>query len=268
MRVATSPGMSRIMAKTMTLTRNSVGSASAARRRRYGLTRPLLAGVLLVEPGVQEARPEAEAVVVLEALHVGRMRDVPREARQIDVVRLVREVALDVVDDLLALLWIQLASLGDEHRVQFAIGHVASVVRLLGEEGAVEPVVHLGERCHRAHRHLLELPEVRRGDVLAVLLGPELDGDADLAQIVGGQIVETPPWRLIARPVEHRRREPVSVTGLSQEPFGLGGGVADQILRLDPVGLPRLELPLLQRTPQRPGLEAPLQIGRAHVWTP
>jgi hypothetical protein len=33
MRVTTSPGMKRIIANTMTLTRNSVGIASATRRR-------------------------------------------------------------------------------------------------------------------------------------------------------------------------------------------------------------------------------------------
>src|SRR4051812_21299073 len=99
MRVATSPGMRRSSRKTMTLTRNSVGTASARRRRTYGFTR-----ALLVEPGEEQAHAEPVAVVVLEALHVLRMGHVLRPLRRIDVVGLVGEIALDVVDDRLALL--------------------------------------------------------------------------------------------------------------------------------------------------------------------
>src|SRR5216117_1534955 len=104
MRVATSPGISRISAKTSTLTRNSVGTARARRRRTYGFISP-------VEPGVGQAHAEAVAVVVLEALHGRRVGDVLRPRRHVDVVGLVGEVALDVVHDLLALPGIHLAAL-------------------------------------------------------------------------------------------------------------------------------------------------------------
>src|SRR6185436_12100006 len=109
MRVATSPGIIRISANTSTLTRNSVGTASASRRRTYGLI------ALLVEPGVDQPHAEAVAVVVLEALHVRRVRDVLRPLRHVGVVGLVGLVALDVVHDLLALLESHLAALGREH---------------------------------------------------------------------------------------------------------------------------------------------------------
>src|SRR5512134_1081983 len=98
--------MSRIIMNTMRLTTARVGMARATRRSTYcfielgtgsrasprpcpagsarggrssarseagppGSPRP--AGRLLVEPGVEEAHAEAVAVVVLEALHVGRI---------------------------------------------------------------------------------------------------------------------------------------------------------------------------------------------------
>src|SRR6266540_6071417 len=98
MRVTTSPGMSRIIEKTMTLTRKSVGMASATRRRTYCFT---CGAGSLVQPRVEEARAEPVAVVVLETLHVRLMGDVLRLYGQEDVVGLVGHVALDLVDDLL-----------------------------------------------------------------------------------------------------------------------------------------------------------------------
>src|SRR5436309_3248500 len=82
-----------------------------------------------VEPHVHEARAEAVAVDVLEALDVRRMRDVAGPHREIDVVDLVGEVALDLVDDLAALYWIQLPALGQEQPVQLGVGDVAPVAR-------------------------------------------------------------------------------------------------------------------------------------------
>src|SRR5437867_9477664 len=113
MRVTTSPGISRIMAKTMTLTRIRVGTARAMRRRTYCLT----GARLLLDPGEGQAAAEVVPVVVLEPLDVRRMRDVARRHRHVDVVRLVGEVALDLVDDLATLLRIDLAALGQQHQI-------------------------------------------------------------------------------------------------------------------------------------------------------
>jgi hypothetical protein len=86
---------------------------------------------------------EREPVVVLESLHRRRVGDVLRRRRQVDVVRLVGQVALDVVDDELALAGVQLAPLREQELVQLGVGDVAAVVRLLRGEAAVEPVVDL-----------------------------------------------------------------------------------------------------------------------------
>src|ERR1700675_573134 len=106
MRVATSPGMRRMRAKTRTLTRKSVGIARARRRSRYCFTAWAAARArrrLLVEPRVEQAHAEPVAVVMAEALHVGRVRHVLGPLRHVDVVRLVGQIALDVVHDLPAL---------------------------------------------------------------------------------------------------------------------------------------------------------------------
>src|SRR5215470_20443061 len=175
MRVATSPGISRSSRNTMMLTRNSVGTASATRRRTYCFTH-----ALLVEPGEEQAHPDPVPVVVLEALHVLRMGDVLRPLRRVDVIGLVGEVALDVVDDLLTLLGIHLASLLDQHARELGVRHVAEVRRQLGRETAEQEVVDLRERRRGAHGHLFVLADHRRRRILAVFLGLQLDGDADL----------------------------------------------------------------------------------------
>src|SRR5258705_13038213 len=99
MRVATSPGMRRMSAKTRTLTRKSVGIARARRRSRYRFTAWAAARArrrLLVQPRVDQAHAEPIAVVVPEALHVGRVRHGLRPLRHGDIVRLVGPAALDV----------------------------------------------------------------------------------------------------------------------------------------------------------------------------
>jgi hypothetical protein len=56
-----------------------------------------------IEPHVHQARAEAEAVDVSEALDVRRVRDVPRPHRQIDIVGLVGEITLNLVNDFASL---------------------------------------------------------------------------------------------------------------------------------------------------------------------
>src|SRR5437867_7989449 len=87
-------------------------TSTASKQRRIFIGPPDsrgIAGSLLVEPRVEQAHAEAIPVVVLEPLHVRGMGEVLRPVRQVDVVHLVGEIALDVVDDLLALLRIHLA---------------------------------------------------------------------------------------------------------------------------------------------------------------
>src|SRR5262245_11958830 len=198
-RVATSPGMSRSSRNTMMLTRNRVGTASATRRSTYCFTR-----ALLVEPGEDQPHPDPVAVVVLEALDVLGVGDVLRPLRRVDVVRLVGEIALDVVDDLLTLLGIHLASLRDQHAHELGVRHVAEVGRQLGRETSEQKVVDLREWRRRAHGHLFVLADHGGRRVLAVLLRLQLDGDADLPEIVGGELVVGAPRHHVARPVEHR----------------------------------------------------------------
>src|SRR5436189_5638652 len=76
------------------------GSTAAARAPPSSVRRPITTQLLLVEPGEEQPHAQPVAVVVAEALHVGGVRDVLRPLRRVHVVRLVREIALDVVDDL------------------------------------------------------------------------------------------------------------------------------------------------------------------------
>src|SRR5262245_56838277 len=131
MRVGTSPGMSRMRANTITLTRKSVGMASASRRRTYcfmrsaGGVRPGPSSP--IEPGVGQPHAETVTVVVLEALHGRRMSEVLRPLRDVDVVGLVGQIALDVVHDLLAFLGIHLPPLRHQHLAELGVGHPALV---------------------------------------------------------------------------------------------------------------------------------------------
>src|SRR5688572_16622991 len=105
MRMTTSPGISRMIENTITLTRISVGTASASRRSTYWR-------MLLVDPGEHQPRSQPEAVVVLHALHARRVGDVLGRRGQVDVVGLVGQVALDVVHDGQPLGDVHLAALG------------------------------------------------------------------------------------------------------------------------------------------------------------
>ena len=66
---------------------------------------------------------------MLEALHVGRVRDVTRPHGQVDVVDLVGQVALDLVDDLATLGRVDLPPRGDQHAIELGVGHVAAIAR-------------------------------------------------------------------------------------------------------------------------------------------
>src|SRR5262249_56614472 len=100
-----------------------VGTASAMRRRTYCLTR----APLFFDPCEGQAPAEVVPVVMLEALDVRRMRDVARINRDVHVVRLVGEVALDLVNDRATLLWIHLAAMDQHHPVQLGVVHQTSV---------------------------------------------------------------------------------------------------------------------------------------------
>src|SRR2546425_35707 len=215
---------------------------------------------LSLEPRVHEPVAQPVAVVVLEPLHGWLVRDVLGLPRQVHVIGFVDEIALDVVDDLATTLGIHLASLGDQELVQLGISDVAPIRRQFGEMDAVEPVVDLRIRGDRGDGHLLELPERRRRDPLAVLLRLQLDGDPDPTEVVDGEVVEAAPGRAEARPVVSRRREALRVAGFGQELLRLGQIVADQVLGLGRVHLREVELPFLQRTGYGPGIETAFAI--------
>ena len=73
------------------------------------------------------------------------MGDVLRPLGDVDVVDLVREVALDVIHDLLPLLGIHFATLGHQHLGQLGVGHAALIGGLLREIASEEEVVDFGE---------------------------------------------------------------------------------------------------------------------------
>jgi hypothetical protein len=186
------------------------------------------------------------------------MRDVLRPLRHVDVVRLVGQVALDVVDDLLALLGIHLAPLRHQHLRQLGVGDVAQVGGQLGPEAPEEEIVDLGEGRGGPHGHLFVLADHRGGAVLAVLLGFQLDRDAHLAQVVGGQLVVRAPRHDVPGPMEHRHREAVAVARLREQLPGLGRIVADEGLGLGGVHLGGVELPLRHGARHRPRVDAAL----------
>src|SRR5262249_60430840 len=94
-----------------------------------------------VEPGVHQAAAHAITVVAAEALHVCGVHDVARPHRQIDVVRLVGQVALDVEHDLPAPRRIELAALYQQHPIHVRIVDAAAIARRGAEERLVDHLV-------------------------------------------------------------------------------------------------------------------------------
>src|SRR5882724_13674469 len=135
----TSPGMSRGSVKTMSEAMSSDGTATTRRRKTYSRMMPAAAAdLLLVDPDGHEPAAVVEAVVRHEVLDVGvpRRQDLDRAVHAEQ--RLVREVALDVEDDLLALGHVERPPLQLDHVGELGIVHAPDVQRLARHVPAVE----------------------------------------------------------------------------------------------------------------------------------
>ena len=104
-------------------------------------------------------------------------RDVDR-GRHVHVVLLLREVPLDLVDDLPPLLEVGGAALAHEEVVEHGVVDVAPVAGLAGVVLAEEEAVRLEEGREGPERKRVELAEAARGLVGAVLLLVEPGVDA------------------------------------------------------------------------------------------
>src|SRR5262245_31243944 len=166
-----------------------------------------------------------------KTLQVRLMDMIGEPEGNVHIVCLVSHVALDVVDNALTLLGIQLPSLGKEHGIEFGIIDMAAVVWLARIEDTVQIIIHLQEGGYRSHGKFLELPQEGGRDIVAVLLGLELDLDAHLAQLIHRQLKPRRPWGRIAWMMIQRGSEALGMASLGQQAFGLFAVESSQILR-------------------------------------
>src|SRR5215470_1063801 len=127
--------------------------ARASSRRRVRGTMPSSP----LEPGGDEPATvvvtEIRAIVLERAVRDGRV-DLAHRRR---VVHLLREVALQLVDDLTALRRVGGAALANHHIRRYGIVHVALILELAGIVVTEEVVVGVEKRRLRAERHRVEL---------------------------------------------------------------------------------------------------------------
>src|SRR5262245_59383032 len=109
--MTTSPERRCISRKTKTVTRNNVGTINRTRFRKY--SRMVLAPELFTQPHGDHPVHHGMADLRRKALQVRLMDMIGEPNGDVHIVRLVGQVALDVVDDALALLGVQLLPLGD-----------------------------------------------------------------------------------------------------------------------------------------------------------
>src|SRR5690242_1278280 len=216
---------------------------------------------LSIEPGIHETAAHTVAVVAAKALHVRGVHDVPRPHRQIHVIRLVGEIALDVEDDLATPRRIQLATLRAQHAVELGIVDAAAIARRAAEERLVEDLVDLGGAgAERAHGHLVVLAEERHRRVLHVVLGLELGFDADAREVVDRQLEVAAPRRGEARPVGERHTQPPAEARFGQKLVGLSRIVTVEILTSRRLQRGRIDLPLRHHARDRPRVETAFAI--------
>src|SRR5689334_2091572 len=178
-----SPGIRRGSVKTITEAISSEGIAITSRRARYRLS---------TRSAIQPGRHEPSAVVVAEVRGVVLQRAVRHRgvhpADRGRVVDLLREVALDLVDQLTPLGDVVRPTLADDHVGHDGIVDVALVLHLIGKVIAKEIVVAVEERRLRPERQRVELAVEARGDVRAVLLGIELGVDPDVLEVLHDEL--------------------------------------------------------------------------------
>src|SRR2546428_6726779 len=227
MRLTTSPGMSRGSAKTISDAMSSDGTATSRRLARYRRST-----ASAVEPGCGQS----SAVVVAEVGAVVLERAVPDGGvggrRELHVVLLIRQVALDVVDQLAALGDVERAPLAYEQIGDDGIVDVTLILGLAGIVLTVEEVVGVQERRLWPVRHRLELAHQAAHGVGAVLLLVQAGFDPDVLEVLDDELGGVDENRRPVRREAHRSGEAVRIAGLSQETLGLG--------RIVPVPLPAL----------------------------
>src|SRR6267142_249295 len=121
--------------------------------------RPASAATSAVEPCHHEAPAVVVADVRREVLDVGLPRRDGADGRAVESPDLLRDVALDVEDDLAALRHVEGAALEPDHLGELGIVHARGVVRLPRNEVAVEVAVGVGPGAEEASPHLVELAE-------------------------------------------------------------------------------------------------------------
>src|SRR5215468_10399389 len=189
--MTTSPERICISRKTRIVTRNNVGTINRRRFRRY--SRMVLTPRLFIQPCRDHPVHHGIAYFRCKALQVWLMDMIRESYRDVHIVRLIGYIALDVVDNALALLGIQLPPLGEEHSIELGVVDMATVVRLARIENTVQIIIHLQEGSDRSHGELLELPQEGGRDIIAVLLGLQFDLDAHLAQLIHCQLIARRP---------------------------------------------------------------------------
>src|SRR5882762_9727056 len=190
----TSPGISRGSVKTISDAISSEGIAMSSRFARYRLStgrRPRGAPAPASRP-VQPRGGQPPAEIVAEVRRVVLQRALPRRDAEprvdLDVVLLLREVALDLVDELAPLDGVEGAPLAHDQVRHHRIGDVALVLRLAGHAVAVEIAVRLEKVGLWPERHRVELALEARREVAAVLLLIELRVDADVLEVLQHQL--------------------------------------------------------------------------------
>src|SRR2546425_6401576 len=184
----TSPGSSRGSAKTMNDAIRNDGIATRSRCRTYPDTSA-------VEPRGHEAPPVVVADVRREVPHRGVPGDDDAERRPVEVVRLLGEIALDVVEDLPPPARVERPALEPDHLGELRVVDPPRVARLAWDVEPVEVAVGLRPVAEHTDGELLELPYNGGGLEGPVLLQLELALD---------------PRRL---PVLELRLHPVHVVG-------------------------------------------------------
>ncbi len=112
-----------------------------------------------VEPGRHEPPTVVEAVVWSPAFHVGLPRRHDPLRCVVEIIRMLRDVPLDVIDDLAALADVRSPSLEPDQLGQLRVVDASGVERLTRHEGAIKIAVRLGPGAAKAEHHLVELSE-------------------------------------------------------------------------------------------------------------
>ena len=121
-----------------------------------------------------------------KVFHIGIPGAGKARAIEVHVVLLLRNVPLQVKDDLLPRLPVLRLPLFLEHGRDRGVVHMAAVARLIRGIQAIQHGIRLPGIADGAEGQAVELPRPRRRHIGAVLLDLQLHLDADLFQVVLG----------------------------------------------------------------------------------